>query len=88
MNEKSFTLQILTPSRRVFKGTVVSLVAPGALGYLGILANHAPLMTTLTPGTVIYRDGAGVTTTLSSKGGGLLEVHENQVTLLTDEIAP
>ena len=37
-----FEMEILTPNRRVFKGPVTSLVAPGEIGYLGVLANHAP----------------------------------------------
>ncbi len=84
--EKSFTLEIRTPDRAVFKGSVASLVAPGALGYLGILANHASLVTTLTPGKIIFRDETGRPSTLQSRGEGFLEVHQNQVILLADEI--
>ena len=82
-----FRLDILTPKRKVFSGQVASLVAPGELGYLGILSNHAPLVTTLAPGKVTYRDAAGGTQVLQSTGEGLLEVHHNQVTLLVDGIA-
>ena len=87
MAEKSFTLEIRTPHRKVFAGSVGSLTAPGALGYLGVLANHAPLVTTLVPGKVTYRDPEGRTTTLPSTGTGLLEVYHNRVTLLADEMA-
>ena len=87
MAEKTFDLEILTPSRTVFTGPVASLVAPGALGYLGVLANHAPLVTTLAPGRIVYRNPQGHATTLQSTGSGLLEVFRNRVTLLADEIA-
>lgn len=87
MSDKTFTLQILTPRKRVFSGQVASLVAPGELGYLGILSNHAPLVTTLVPGKVTFRDPAGGTQALQSAGKGLLEVHHNSVTLLLDEVA-
>ncbi len=87
MAEKSFDLEILTPTRTVFSGPVASLVAPGALGYLGVLANHAPLVTSLTPGRVVFRNLQGHATTLQSTGSGLLEVHHNRVILLADEIA-
>ncbi len=83
----SFSLQILTPKRKVFSGEVSSLVAPGELGYLGILSNHAPLVTTLVPGKVTFRDPAGGTQTLQSTGEGLLEVQHNQALLLLDEVA-
>lgn len=82
-----FTLEILTSRKKVFAGEVTSLVAPGELGYLGVLANHAPLMTTLVPGRVIWRDPAGASRALHLTGRGLLEVQKNQACLLADEIA-
>ncbi|MBI1953767.1 MAG: hypothetical protein HYS41_06570 [Candidatus Omnitrophica bacterium] len=84
--EKSFSLEILTPRRTVFSGKVISLVAPATLGYLGILAHHAPLAAALTPGRVIYRTGPGEAVTLHLQGQGFLEVRRNQATLLTDEV--
>lgn len=86
MSDKTFTLKILTPRKRIFSGEVTSLVAPGELGYLGILSNHAPLVTTLAPGKVTFRDPSGATRALQSLGQGLLEVHHNAATLLADEI--
>lgn len=82
-----FTLEILTSRRKVFAGEVTSLVAPGELGYLGILANHAPLMTALVPGKVTWRDPAGASRTLRLAGRGLLEVQKNQACLLADELS-
>ena len=82
--DKSFHLEILTPKKRFFSGSVTSLVAPGTLGYLGVLANNAPLVTTLVPGKVVYRGPSGSATTLQSTGAGLLEVTHNKVTVLLD----
>lgn len=87
MSQKPFALEILTPNRTVFTGAVVSLVAPGALGYLGVLADHAPLITTLVPGKVTLRDTHGKPKVLTSTRCGLLEVHHNQVSLLADELS-
>ena len=81
-----FRLDILTPKRKVFSGDVVSLVAPGELGYLGILTNHAPMVVTLGPGKVTFRDPSGVTQVMQSLGDGLLEVQKNQAVLLLDDI--
>lgn len=86
MAGKTFQLEILTPAKRIFQGQIVSLVAPGALGYLGVLANHAPLVTTLSPGKVITRDAQGRSATFQSTGEGILEVRHNTATLLADEI--
>lgn len=85
--DPAFALEILTPRRTVFTGTVTSLVAPGALGCLGVLANHAPLITKLDSGKVTFRDPSGNTTTLRLSGSGFLEVFHNQVILLADEVA-
>lgn len=65
---------------------VSSLIAPGEIGYLGILANHAPLVTTLVAGKISIKDDAGKTTVLHSKGGGLLEVLKNKAILLLDSV--
>ena len=83
---KVFELNILTPKKRVFSGQITSLVAPGELGYLGILSNHAPLVTTLIPGKVTFRDPSGATQVMQSAGEGLLEVQKNQAVLLLDDV--
>lgn len=82
-----FELEILTPDRRVFRGPVTSLVAPAEMGYLGVLANHAPLVTTLVPGNITYRDPAGAAHTLRSTGTGFLEVHHNTVVVMAQGLA-
>ena len=86
MSDKSFALEILTPERTVFTGEVTSLAAPAALGYLGVLAHHAPLMTTLTPGKITCREAAGQSRVFQSAGAGFLEVRRDRVTLLADRI--
>ncbi len=65
----------------------MALVAPAELGYLGVLANHAPLATTLTAGKITYRDSSGASKTLQAAGSGFLEVFKNQATILIDETA-
>ena len=75
-------LQIITAERAVFTGPVDALVAPGIAGQLGILPNHAPLMTVLQPGELMVRaDGDESYLALS---GGYLEVLGNRVTILAD----
>lgn len=87
MAEKAFQLQILTPRRTVFSGAITSLIVPAVLGYLGVWANHAPLVATLTSGKITFRDTTAQTKTLQSHAEGLLEVYHNRATLLLDEIA-
>lgn len=84
-----FLLTIITPEKVVFNEQVVSLTAPGQLGYLGILAHHAPLMTSLVPGKLTLRRGdSGEQTIVMAVDGGFLEFSHNQATLLADGIIP
>ena len=75
-------LQIITAEREVFSGEVDALVAPGVAGQLGILPNHAPLMTTLEPGELAVRVGGDESYLALS--GGYMEVLGNQVIVLAD----
>ena len=75
-------LQIITAEREVFSGEVDALVAPGVAGQLGILPNHAPLMTVLQPGELLVR--AGGDDSYLALSGGYLEVLGNEVIVLAD----
>ena len=86
MAEPAFHVRILTEDGVRFEGEAVSVVAPGELGLLGILAHHAPLLTTLVPGRLVIRTPES-TTVRFRVGGGLLEVFQNRVTLVTDACA-
>ena len=57
MLPEKLTLEIATPERRVLQETVDEVVMPGALGYLGVLPGHAPLLTSLSVGELMYRKG-------------------------------
>ena len=78
------TLRVLTGEGVAFEARAVSIVAPGTLGYLGMLRNHAPLVTTLTPGKLTWRTPNGQAHTLRV-GSGLLEIVQNRCTVLTDQ---
>ena len=58
------------------------LIVPGSEGQLAILPRHAPLMTTLDYGELIFRRGTNETS--FAIGGGFLEVHSDKVTVLAD----
>jgi F-type H+-transporting ATPase subunit epsilon len=79
---KTFTLEIITPERTVFSGPVDFAVFPGADGELGILPNHAPLLSALVPGTV--KTEKDKSATWYAVSGGFLEVRTNSVALLAD----
>ena len=86
MAEPVFRVTILTEEGRQYENDAISIVAPGELGLLGILAHHAPLLTTLTPGLLTVRTPAGAVERFLV-GHGLLEVLRNQLTIVTDRWA-
>jgi len=82
-----FTFRLVTPQRIVFEGPVVSIQAPGSEGYLGVLAHHAPLITTLKEGRLEMRDPSGRVSAWRVTGG-FLEVSNNRASALADAAEP
>ena len=83
---RPITLRVLTEAGLAIEDQAVSIVAPGEIGYLGFLANHAPLVTTLHPGSFMWRCPDGSTHTVRV-GSGLLEIAKNDLTILTDLVS-
>lgn len=82
MSEKLQRLEIVTPEKKVFSKDVNFLVAPGTEGELGILPEHAPLITSLNIG--IMRIVQGDKRFKVVVTGGFLEVRNNKVTVLAN----
>jgi len=82
---KAFELSIISPEKTVYKGRVVSLVAPAHLGYLGVLADHAPLIAALKKGKIIFKEESGEQKAFQCEDKGFLEVLKNNVTILLDK---
>ncbi len=81
---KSFKVMIVTPDKTAYEGDAVSATIPGLAGYLGIWANHAPLVGAVVPGMVTLRlDDAGNTKFLSV-GTGFVEISDNVVNLMVE----
>ncbi len=75
-------LRVVSVERSLFEGDVDFILANGADGEVGIMPNHAPLMTSLKPGTLKITQGDKET--LLFVGGGFLEVLPDRVTVLAD----
>jgi F-type H+-transporting ATPase subunit epsilon len=81
----SFRLRMFTLEKKVYEGSVVSLIAPGVDGYFGVLAHHAPLIAAIKPGELSLKDRQG-DEIIYAVSGGFLEVSANSVVLLADAI--
>jgi F-type H+-transporting ATPase subunit epsilon len=80
-----FKLSVVTPEKPVIDQDVRSVIAPGSEGYLGILTDHAPLITALIPGKLSVTDLENHTVDYALSGG-FLEVSHNVATILADAI--
>ncbi len=83
--EPTYRFKILSPKAQILDEDVVSVVAPGEAGYLGVLANHAPLITTMTDGELKVRLSAGGEKRYRITGG-VFRVAHNSAVLLTESI--
>jgi F-type H+-transporting ATPase subunit epsilon len=83
MADKTYFLEIVTPQKVVFSGTVLSFSAPGVEGGFQVLTHHAPFLTMLSVGEVkiVQPDG---TTSHYATSGGFVEVHDNKVLVLAE----
>ena len=74
--------EFVSPERVLFSGEVDQVDLPGAEGDMGILAGHAPLVTTLRPGIItVFRGGAREAIVVT---GGFAEVGPAGLTVLAD----
>ena len=76
-------LEFVSPERVLFSGDVDQVDLPGTEGDMGILAGHAPLVTTLRPGIVTIFNGNDRVPVVVI--GGLAEVGPAGLTVLADK---
>jgi F-type H+-transporting ATPase subunit epsilon len=79
-----FRIEIATPERQVAKAMAESAQIPGKDGYLGILPDHAALLSELGEGELSYTYKGQVEKMQVS--GGYVEVRENHVRVLADSV--
>jgi F-type H+-transporting ATPase subunit epsilon len=76
--------ELVTPDRLVMSDDVYMVVVPGTEGESGIMAGHAPYMTTLKDGDVaVYRSAGGQPERIPVTGG-FAEVGEQGLTILAE----
>lgn len=77
-------LEIYTPDQSVFEGEVDSASFPGTDGSFQILNNHAPLVSTLGKGIIVYKSKKNETEVMID--GGVVEVLNNRAIVLAEAI--
>ena len=76
-----FDLEVATPDRLLLKERVSEAVVPGLDGELGILPEHAPLLSALGDGPLVYKPEGGASRCMAICGG-LVEVLPDHVRVL------
>ena len=79
----SLHIDVVTAEKVVLTGEADAVIAPGREGQLGILPQHAPLMTSLAPGELLIRTGNKEE--ILAISGGFIEVRPDRVIVLADQ---
>lgn len=82
MAEKIINMEVVTPEQHVCSLETEAVVVPAFEGYLGVLPNHAPLITQLGIGVVTYKVGGKEHKIAIT--GGFMEVSDNKMVILAD----
>nr|WP_314444239.1 ATP synthase F1 subunit epsilon [uncultured Sphingomonas sp.] len=82
MADLHFTL--VTPERQMMSDDVHMVVVPGTEGEFGVMAGHAPFMTTLRDGELAVYRSAGAAPERIRVSGGFAEVGDSGLTILAE----
>lgn len=77
---------LVSPERQLMSADVDQVDIPAAEGWMGVLPNHSPFMTTLTPGMVMVKTGAEEKRIFVR--GGFAEISPAGLTVLAEEATP
>jgi F-type H+-transporting ATPase subunit epsilon len=84
---KSFRLTVVTPEGKALEADATSVVFPAYDGEMGILPNHAPLLTQMGIGLLRVTAAGGERHQLYVDGG-FAQMVDNRLTLLTEQAMP
>jgi F-type H+-transporting ATPase subunit epsilon len=79
--------ELVTPERLLLSEMVEMVVVPGTEGNFGVLPGHAPLISSIRPGTIDIYDGPAITRRIFVVSG-IAEVTPERCTVLADEALP
>ena len=76
----SLNVRVITPDKVVWDAMAEELILPSSTGEIGVLTDHAPLLTALDIGEMKLKSDAGWTSIVLMEG--FAEVEDNKVTIL------
>ena len=77
-------IDVVSAEEEIFSGDAEFIVAPASAGEVGIYPNHAPMISTVKPGTLRIKSPDTTEETVIFISGGMLEVQPGVVTVLAD----
>ena len=80
-------IEIVSPERLLVSEVVHSVTVPGTEGYLTVMFDHAPFMTTLRPGFITVSKDGGAAEVYFVKGG-FADVSPEGLTILAEKSVP
>ncbi len=87
MADGKVAFELVTPERLLLSEEADMVVVPGGAGDFGVLPRHAPLISTVRPGTIRLHEGAGAPRAVFV-AGGFVEVTPERCTVLAEEAMP
>lgn len=87
MAESKIHFDLVSPEKLLLSEDVIMVTLPGSEGEFGVLAGHAPVISTLRPGVIQVKTGNGPDLKLFVRGG-FAEVDQTKVTVLAEEAIP
>ena len=82
---KRFSVSLVTPDGAAYEGEAEMIIVPGAIGEIGVLARHAPLVATLKAGSTRIHPGDGADVREFATGAGFFQVLQDRAIALVDD---
>ncbi len=78
--------ELVSPEKLLLSDNADMVTVPGTEGYMGVMAGHSPVITTLRPGMIdVQKDGVDSRYFIR---GGFAEVGPSKITVLAEEAIP
>lgn len=85
----TFTFELVSPEKLQVSKPVAMVTVPGGEGEYGVLAGHAPMITTVKAGVIeVFAENTSTVSDRIFVAGGFAEVTQTRCTVLADEATP